>query len=467
MPRAYQWADGSAYVNHVELVRRARGAQMPKTFWTDPLMYQGGSDDFIAPHDDIVAGDESWGIDLEGELAVITDDVPMATSRAEAGAHIKLMMLVNDVSLRGLIPGELDKGFGFFQSKPASAFSPVAVTPDELGDAWDGGRVHLPLLAFVNGAAFGRPNAGVDMVFDFCDLIAHASRTRNLCAGTIIGSGTVSNRQDIERGTQPRGWRSRLHLHRGDSHHRDDSRRRGGNAVPALRRFRAPRDARRARPFDLRFDLATRRGSGEEGRWAVIHVDPSPEERARGVLSEANRERLLDAMRRDGVLVLDQIVDHAPLDALKIRMDRDSVDLLAFCESVGGNPRDRGHLQQGPPPVAPYVFAGYVANPLICDALVTILGDGAYCEFYNGNTNCPDSTYQQLHLDAMHAPSVTGVAGPTSAVVVNVVPQDVDEHNGAVELWPGTHAIVVPTPVPDDAIEARRAEAGAGARRVQ
>lgn len=201
LPRAYQWADGSAYVNHVELVRRARGAQMPKTFWTDPLMYQGGSDDFIGPHDDIVAGDESWGIDLEGELAVVTDDVPMATSRADARAHIKLLMLVNDVSLRGLIPGELDKGFGFFQSKPASAFSPVAVTPDELGNAWDGGRVHLPLLAFVNGAAFGRPNAGVDMVFDFCDLIAHASRTRNLCAGTIIGSGTVSNRQDLERGT--------------------------------------------------------------------------------------------------------------------------------------------------------------------------------------------------------------------------------------------------------------------------
>jgi fumarylacetoacetate (FAA) hydrolase len=201
LPRAYQWADGSAYVNHVELVRRARGAQMPKTFWTEPLMYQGGSDDFIAPHDDIVAGDESWGIDLEGEVAVVTDDVPMGTSPAQAGSHIKLLMLVNDVSLRGLIPGELDKGFGFFQSKPASAFSPVAVTPDELGEAWDGGRVHLPLLAFVNGAPFGRPDAGVDMVFDFCALVAHASRTRNLCAGTIIGSGTVSNRQDLERGT--------------------------------------------------------------------------------------------------------------------------------------------------------------------------------------------------------------------------------------------------------------------------
>jgi fumarylacetoacetate (FAA) hydrolase len=201
LPRAYQWADGSAYVNHVELVRRARGAQMPKTFWTEPLMYQGGSDDFIAPHDDIEAADESWGIDLEGELAVVTDDVAMGTTRSEADTHIKLLMLVNDVSLRGLIPGELDKGFGFFQSKPASAFSPVAVTPDELGAAWHGGRVHLPLLAFVNDTPFGAPDAGVDMVFDFCDLVAHASRTRNLCAGTIIGSGTVSNRQDIERGT--------------------------------------------------------------------------------------------------------------------------------------------------------------------------------------------------------------------------------------------------------------------------
>ncbi len=191
----------------------------------------------------------------------------------------------------------------------------------------------------------------------------------------------------------------------------------------------------------------------------MIHIDPSPAERRRGTLSGANRKRVLAAMRSDGVLVIDQIVDHAPLDALKVRMDRDSLDLLAFCESVGGNPRDRGHLQQGPPPIAPYVFASYVANPLICDALRTILGDGAYCEFYNGNTNCPDSTYQQLHLDALHAPSSNGVAEPTSAVVVNVVPQDVDERNGAVELWPGSHAIVVPTPVPDDAIAARRAEA--------
>ena len=189
----------------------------------------------------------------------------------------------------------------------------------------------------------------------------------------------------------------------------------------------------------------------------MIHLDPSAAERRRGTLTATHRKRVLAAMQRDGVLVLDQIVDHAPLDDLKTRMDRDSVDLLAFCNSIGGNPRDRGHLQQGPPPMAPYVFPGYVANPLICDALRTILGEDAYCEFYNGNTNCPDSTYQQLHLDAMHEPSA-GEAAPTSAVVVNVVPQDVDERNGAVELWPGTHKIVVPTPVPEDAIAARRAE---------
>jgi ectoine hydroxylase-related dioxygenase (phytanoyl-CoA dioxygenase family) len=195
----------------------------------------------------------------------------------------------------------------------------------------------------------------------------------------------------------------------------------------------------------------------------VIHVDPSPAERRRGVLSGANLERVLVAMQRDGVLVIDQIIDHAPLDALKQRMDRDSVELLAFCDSIGGNPRDRGHLQQGPPPMVPYVFPGYVANALVCDALRAILGTTAYCEFYNGNTNCPDSTYQELHLDAVHSSSVDGVAAATSAVVVNVVPQDVDERNGAVELWPGTHTIVVPTPVPDAAIEARRA-AGAPVR---
>ena len=194
LPRAYQWADGSAYVNHVELVRKARNADMPASFWTDPLMYQGGSDAFLGPHDDIAVADEAFGIDFEAEVAVITDDVPMAVSTAEAGSHVQLIMLVNDVSLRGLIPGELGKGFGFFQSKPSSAFSPIAVTPDELGGAWRNNKLHLPLLSFLNEAAFGKPDAGVDMTFDFADLIAHAARTRPLCAGSIIGSGTVSNK---------------------------------------------------------------------------------------------------------------------------------------------------------------------------------------------------------------------------------------------------------------------------------
>jgi fumarylacetoacetate (FAA) hydrolase len=194
LPRAYQWADGSAYVNHVELVRKARGAEMPASFWTDPLMYQGGSDSFLAPREPIRMADESWGIDFEAEVAVITDDVPMATAAADAGRHVLLLMLVNDVSLRGLIPAELAKGFGFFQSKPSSAFSPVSVTPDDLGDAWDGGKVHLPLLSTLNGQPFGRPCADVDMTFDFPALIAHAARTRPLAAGTIVGSGTVSNK---------------------------------------------------------------------------------------------------------------------------------------------------------------------------------------------------------------------------------------------------------------------------------
>ena len=193
LPRAYQWADGSAYVNHVELVRKARGAEMPASFWEDPLMYQGGSDSFIGPRDDIQMGSTEWGIDFEGEIAVITDDVPMGVEVSEAGKHIQLVMLVNDVSLRKLIPGELGKGFGFFQSKPSSAFSPVAVTPDELGDAWDGGIVHLPITVTYNNEIFGKPDAGSDMVFDFPRLIAHAAKTRPLCAGTIIGSGTVSN----------------------------------------------------------------------------------------------------------------------------------------------------------------------------------------------------------------------------------------------------------------------------------
>jgi fumarylacetoacetate (FAA) hydrolase len=194
LPRAYQWADGSAYVTHVELVRKARGAEMPPSFWTDPLMYQGGSDGFIGPCDDIVAGDEAWGIDFEGEVAVITGDVPYGCPKDDAEKHVKLVMLVNDVSLRNLIPAELAKNFGFFQSKPASAFSPVAVTPDELGEAWKDAKVHLPLSVTYNGAPFGHPNAGVDMTFSFAELIAHAARTRALAAGSIVGSGTVSNK---------------------------------------------------------------------------------------------------------------------------------------------------------------------------------------------------------------------------------------------------------------------------------
>lgn len=193
LPRAYQWADGSAYINHVELVRKARGAEVPESFYHDPLMYQGGSDGFLAPRQDIPLGDPAWGMDMEGEIACITDDVPMGVSPEDAAGHIKLLMLVNDVSLRGLIPGELAKGFGFFQSKPASAFSPVAVTPDELGDAWSGNVIHLPLMVDYNGRAFGRANAGADATFSLADLVAHAARTRTLCAGTIIGSGTVSN----------------------------------------------------------------------------------------------------------------------------------------------------------------------------------------------------------------------------------------------------------------------------------
>ncbi|MFC6445678.1 fumarylacetoacetate hydrolase family protein [Shinella zoogloeoides] len=196
LPRAYQWADGSAYVNHVELVRKARNAEMPESFWTDPLMYQGGSDSFLGPRDPIFASDEAWGVDMEGEIAVVVDDVPMGASVEEARDAIRLVMLVNDVSLRGLIPGELAKGFGFFQSKPSSAFSPVAVTPNELGDAWDGGKLHLPLLVSLNGKAFGKANAGVDMTFDFGQLVAHAAKTRPLVAGSIIGSGTVSNKLD-------------------------------------------------------------------------------------------------------------------------------------------------------------------------------------------------------------------------------------------------------------------------------
>ncbi len=200
LPRAYAWIDGSAYINHIVLVRKARGAEPPATLRTDPLVYQGGSDTFLGPRDDIPVADLAWGCDMEGELAVVTDDVPQGTRAADAAPHVKLLMLVNDVSLRNLIPPELAKGFGFYQSKPSSAFSPFAITPDELGDAWRGGRVHLPLRVDLNGARFGDPNAGPEMHFSFLDLIQHAAKTRRLGAGTIIGSGTVSN-ADRARGS--------------------------------------------------------------------------------------------------------------------------------------------------------------------------------------------------------------------------------------------------------------------------
>lgn len=194
LPRAYQWADGSAYVNHVALVRQARGADMPESFWQDPLIYQGGSDGFLAPRDPIMLADESWGCDMEAEVVVVTGDVPQGVSAEDARGYIRLVGLTNDVSLRNLIPAELGKGFGFFQSKPASAMSPVFVTPDALGDRWDGGKLHGALCVDYNGEPLGRADAGVDMTFDFGQLIAHAARTRSLGAGTIIGSGTVSNR---------------------------------------------------------------------------------------------------------------------------------------------------------------------------------------------------------------------------------------------------------------------------------
>ena len=193
LPRSHHWVDGSAYVNHVELVRKARGAEMPPSFWTDPLVYQGGSDDFIAPTADAAFPSEEHGIDFESEVAVVTDDVPMGTVADAARGHIRLVMLVNDWSLRNLIPAELAKGFGFYQSKPATSFSPVAVTPDELGEAWDGGKVRLPLRTHMNGELFGHPDAGADMTFDFPRLIEHLTRTRRLGAGAIVGSGTVSN----------------------------------------------------------------------------------------------------------------------------------------------------------------------------------------------------------------------------------------------------------------------------------
>jgi fumarylacetoacetate (FAA) hydrolase len=199
LPRAFQWADGSAYVNHVELVRRARGAEMPPEFWTDPLMYQGGSDDMLGAADNIVCASEAHGIDFEAEVAAITSDVPMTARPEDAVKQVRLLMLVNDVSLRNLIAAELGKGFGFFHGKPSTGFSPVAVTPDELGDAWREGRVHRPMIVHWNGRKVGQPDCGTDMVFHFGQLIAHAAKTRRLGAGTIVGSGTISNK-DVKRG---------------------------------------------------------------------------------------------------------------------------------------------------------------------------------------------------------------------------------------------------------------------------
>ena len=201
LPRAYQWADASAYVNHVELVRKARGAELPEHFWHEPLIYQGGSDDFQGPTDDIPFRDAGWGLDFEAEIAVITDDVRVGSKAREVFDHIKLLMLVNDVSLRGLIPDELEKGFGFYQSKPATSFSPVAVTTDELGGHWVDAKLQLPLTSYINKQMFGRPDAGEDMVFNFAQLIQHAAKTRNLGSGTIIGSGTVSNKQGTGQDT--------------------------------------------------------------------------------------------------------------------------------------------------------------------------------------------------------------------------------------------------------------------------
>jgi fumarylacetoacetate (FAA) hydrolase len=199
LPRTYQWLDGSAYLSHVERVRKARGAELPEQLLTDPLMYQGGGDSLLGPREAICLGDEAWGLDFESEVGVICDDVPMGVTPVEAAGHIKLLVLINDVSLRNLIPSELAKGFGFLQGKPSSALSPFVVTPDELGDAWDGGKLHLPLLTWLNGERFGDPDAGEDMQFDFPTLLGHAARTRRLSAGTLLGSGTVSN-ADTARG---------------------------------------------------------------------------------------------------------------------------------------------------------------------------------------------------------------------------------------------------------------------------
>nr|WP_314839442.1 fumarylacetoacetate hydrolase family protein [uncultured Flavobacterium sp.] len=198
IPRAYHWADGSAYVTHVELVRKARNSELPESFWTDPLMYMGASDAFIGANDDIEIESEDWGIDFESEVAVITDDVPAGTNSEDALKHIKLITIINDVSLRNLIPNELSKQFGFYQSKPWTSFAPVVVTPNELADSWKNGKLHLPLHSTLNGNLIGSPNAGIDMTFDFGQLVAHASKTRSLMAGTIIGSGTVANQGSLD-----------------------------------------------------------------------------------------------------------------------------------------------------------------------------------------------------------------------------------------------------------------------------
>ncbi|NBQ54063.1 MAG: FAA hydrolase family protein [Proteobacteria bacterium] len=200
LPRAYEWVDGSAYINHIALVRKARGAELPKTLRTDPLVYQGGSGTFLAPNQDIPLADESWGLDFESEVCVVLGDIPQGTKAIDAGKYVRLVMICNDVSLRGLIPGELEKGFGFFTSKPSTAFSPITVTPDELGEAWKDGRVHLPLHTWYNGKLFGDPNAGPEMFFSFSELIQHITKTRAYTAGTILGSGTVSN-EDRARGS--------------------------------------------------------------------------------------------------------------------------------------------------------------------------------------------------------------------------------------------------------------------------
>ena len=252
LPRAFQWADGSAYVNHVELVRKARGAELPDSFWTDPLMYQGGSDSFLGPRDAIPMASEDWGIDFEAEIAVITGDVPMGADAKRAGRDIRLLMLVNDVSLRGLIPAELAKGFGFFQSKPSSAFSPVCVTPDELGDAWDGRKVHHPLRVHLNGEPFGRAEAAQDMTFDFPTLVAHAAKTRPLAAGSIVGLGHRVEQAGRRPRSAHRRGRARLFLYRRNPDDRNHPGRRAVHAVHALRRYRAHRDDRPRRRQHLR-----------------------------------------------------------------------------------------------------------------------------------------------------------------------------------------------------------------------